>query len=224
MQEQLDTIFIFRITPAEALTNLFVALMCGVLISLFYRATYKGVSYSSHYVISVIMLAMITALVIMVIGNNLARAFGLVGAMSIIRFRTAVKDTQDIMYIFFSLAAGLACGAGMYAIAFTGTLFIGFSLMIATAVYAENPVKREYLLQIVHLGTKVEKELFNQILDKYLSKYKLVNVKTLTDDRGEITEFSYYVMLRKEAYSPKLVSDLKELEVVDKVNLFFDEE
>lgn len=224
MQEQLDTIFIFRITPAEALTNLTVALVCGVLISLFYRATYKGVSYSSHYVISVIMLAMITALVIMVIGNNLARAFGLVGAMSIIRFRTAVKDTQDIMYIFFSLAAGLACGAGMYAIAIPSTLFIGFSLMIATAVYAENPAKREYLLQIVHLGTQPQKGIFEPILDKYLSKYNLVNVKTLKDDRGEIMEFSYYVMLRSEKMSSRLLSDLKELEMVDKVNLFFDEE
>ena len=224
MQEQLDTIFIFRITPAEALTNLTLALVCGVLISLFYRATYKGVSYSSHYVISVIMLAMITALVIMVIGNNLARAFGLVGAMSIIRFRTAVKDTQDIMYIFFSLAAGLACGAGMYVIAITSTLFIGFSLMIATAVYAENPAKREYLLQIVHLGTQPQKDIFDPILDKYLSKYNLVNVKTLKDDRGEIMEFSYYVMLRSEKMSSRLLSDLKELEMVDKVNLFFDEE
>nr|MBS0036994.1 DUF4956 domain-containing protein [Saprospiraceae bacterium] len=224
MEEQLGSIFIFRITPAEAITNLAVALICGILISLFYRATYKGVSYSSHYVISVIMLAMITALVIMVIGNNLARAFGLVGAMSIIRFRTAIKDTQDIMYIFFALAAGLACGAGMYAIAFTSTLFIGFSLMVASAIYAENPAKREYLLQIVHLGSQVEKNKFNKVLNKYLSKYNLVNVKNLTDDRGEIMEFSYYVMLKRESYSSDLISDIKAMPQVDKVNLFFDEE
>ena len=224
MEEQLDSFFIFRITPAEALTNLFVALLCGILISLFYRATYKGVSYSSHYVISLIMLAMITALVIMVIGNNLARAFGLVGAMSIIRFRTAVKDTQDIMYIFFSLAAGLACGAGMFLVSVMGTLFIGFSLMIATAIYAENPAKREYLLQIVYLGSRMDKHMFDKLLDKYLSKYNLVNVKNLTDDRGDIMEFSYYVMLRKESFSGQLISELKQLPNVEKVNLFFDEE
>ncbi len=224
MEEQLESIFIFRITPAEAIANLAVALLCGILISLFYRATYKGVSYSSHYVISIIMLAMITALVIMVIGNNLARAFGLVGAMSIIRFRTAVKDTQDIMYIFFALAAGLACGAGMYAIAFISTLFIGFSLMIASAIYSENPAKREYLLQIVHLGSKVEKNKFDKTLNKYLSKYNLVNVKNLTDDRGEIMEFSYYIMLKRESNAPRLIADLKDLPEVDKVNLFFDEE
>lgn len=224
MEEQLGSIFIFRISPAEAITNLAVALICGILISLFYRATYKGVSYSSHYVISVIMLAMITALVIMVIGNNLARAFGLVGAMSIIRFRTAVKDTQDIMYIFFALAAGLACGAGMYVIALTSTLFIGFSLIIASAIYSENPAKREYLLQIVHLGSQVEQNKFKKVLNKYLSRYNLVNVKNLTDDRGEIMEFSYYVKLKRESYSSDLISDIKALPQVDKVNLFFDEE
>jgi hypothetical protein len=101
---QFQDIFMFSLSPAEALANLVVALFCGVIVAILYRATYKGISYSSGYVISIIMLTLITALVIMVIGNNLARAFGLVGAMSIIRFRTAVKDTQDIMFIFFALA------------------------------------------------------------------------------------------------------------------------
>jgi uncharacterized membrane protein YhiD involved in acid resistance len=127
MEESLQNILIFTITPQEAILNLTLALVCGIIIAAFYRATYKGVSFSTSNVISLLMLTMITTLVIMVIGNNLARAFGLVGAMSIIRFRTAVKHTQDIMYIFFALAAGLACGAGMYFIALLGTLFIGFS-------------------------------------------------------------------------------------------------
>src|SRR5690606_36700205 len=138
---ELVNIFIFRLTPLEAIINLISALACGIAISFFYRLIFRGVSYSSSYVISVIMLFMITALVIMVIGNNLARAFGLVGAMSIIRFRTAIKDTQDIMYIFFALAAGLACGAGMYLIALTGTLFIGVTLVIISIIVSENPIK-----------------------------------------------------------------------------------
>lgn len=68
---------------------------------------------------------MITAIVIMVIGNKLARALGVVGAMSIIRFRTAVKDAADIMFIFFALSIGLAAGVKLYSIAFFGTLFVG---------------------------------------------------------------------------------------------------
>jgi len=80
--------------------NLVMALICGFIISIIYRWTYRGPHYSTSYVHSMVILAMVTALVIMVIGNNLARAFGLVGAMSIIRFRTAVKDTQDIVNYF----------------------------------------------------------------------------------------------------------------------------
>ena len=97
MLQDFQNILIFSITIGEVIGNIMVALICSFIISLVYRWTYRGTSYSVSFVNSIVSLAMITALVIMVIGNNLARAFGLVGAMSIIRFRTAVKDTQDIV-------------------------------------------------------------------------------------------------------------------------------
>ena len=156
MEQDLQSLFIFSLTIETALANLAVALLSGVLISLFYRATYNGVSYSKANVLSIVMLTMVTALVIMVIGNNLARAFGLVGAMSIIRFRTSVKHTQDIMYIFFALAAGLAAGAGMYAIVLAGTVFIGLAMMLLSELAGENPAKREYLLQLVYRAEQGE--------------------------------------------------------------------
>jgi len=224
MNQGLENIFIFRLSPAEAIANLLVALLCGILITFFYRATYRGVSYSANYVISIIMLSMITALVIMVIGNNLARAFGLVGAMSIIRFRTAVKDTQDIMYIFFALAAGLACGAGMYMIGLIGTLVIGFSLLGVTLVYAENPIKKEYLLQVIVVESGDLQESIQALLNEYCSKNKLINIKSLRDDRGEMLELSYYIKFKKESKSQNLISDIKKLEAVSKVNLFYDED
>jgi hypothetical protein len=87
-----------------------VALFAGLILTCLYRITYKGAGYTAGFVGSIILLTLITALVIMVIGNNLARAFGLVGAMSIIRFRTAVKDVMDIVFIFFALAVGMASG------------------------------------------------------------------------------------------------------------------
>ena len=77
---------------------------------------------------SLVTLAMITAVVIMAIGNNLARAFGLVGAMSIIRFRTAVKDTQDLVFIFLALAMGSAAGVGFHRLAVVATLVVGATL------------------------------------------------------------------------------------------------
>jgi uncharacterized membrane protein YhiD involved in acid resistance len=224
MNFDIENIFSFQLTPAEALANLFVAFICGTIISLLYRITYRGVNYSANYVIAIIMLAMITALVIMVIGNNLARAFGLVGAMSIIRFRTAVKDTQDIMFIFFSLAIGLACGAGMYLIAITGTVFIGLSSWVAVAINEENPKKRAYLLQLYSEKTQQDSYLIEKVLKKHCSKYKLVNIKSVGESTLQINEISYYLSLRRNTTGSDLVDELNSFEGVSKVNLFYDEE
>lgn len=224
MDQGLENIFIFKLSPAEAVANLLVALLCGIIISFFYRATFRGVSYSSNYVVSIIMLCMITALVIMVIGNNLARAFGLVGAMSIIRFRTAVKDTQDIMFIFFALAAGLACGASMYMISLLGTLVIGFSVLAVSLVYSENPIKREYLLQVIISEGADIQETIQATLDKYCSKSKLINIKSLKDNRGDLLEMSYYIKFKKSNVSSQMVKAVKSIQDVLKVNLFYDEQ
>lgn len=218
-----DSLFVFQVTPAEALINLLAALFCGILIGFTYKGTYKGVNYSSNYVIAIIMLTMITSLVIMVIGNNLARAFGLVGAMSIIRFRTAVKDTQDIMFIFFALAIGLACGANMYLIAVIGTFFIGATVWIAVEVNAENQRVREYLLQIYAVNQPQENGEMQRILEKFCRKSKLINVKAIGEEERKVMEFSYYVQFRRTAKSAEMIAELNAIPGVTKVNLFFDE-
>jgi uncharacterized membrane protein YhiD involved in acid resistance len=213
----------FSLSPAEALANLLVALLCGVIIAFLYRVTYKGISYSSGYVVSLIMLALITALVIMVIGNNLARAFGLVGAMSIIRFRTAVKDTQDIMFIFFALAIGLACGSGAFAIAITGTIFIGIIVYIASLINDKAKVRREYLVQIIYKNADQPEATLHKVLAGYCSKHKLINIKKIGENDGQLTEYSYYVILKNMNKAALFASELNKLPSVTKVNVFFDE-
>ncbi|MCK9292376.1 MAG: DUF4956 domain-containing protein [Bacteroidales bacterium] len=123
-----------------------VALLCGIIIALIYKYTYRGLNYSASFTASLILLTMITTIVIMVIGNNLARAFGMVGAMSIIRFRTAVKDASDIMFIFFSLSIGLAAGVKLYSIAFFGTLIVGGVHLVLNKYNFILPQSREFLL------------------------------------------------------------------------------
>ncbi len=223
MDTQFQDIFTFNLGPAEALTNLSVALFCGVLVALLYRITYKGISYSSGYVVSIIMLTLITALVIMVIGNNLARAFGLVGAMSIIRFRTAVKDTQDIMFIFFALALGLACGSGAHAIAMTGTLFIGAVILIASWLNDSVKVRREYLVQVVLKNQQTPEIILNKIFSTYCRKHKLINIKKIGETDASLTEYSYYVVLKNMSKAGLLAAELNKAEGVSKVNVFFDE-
>ncbi len=224
MLEEYQTIFVFSLTAKDVIGNILVATMCGFFIAFLYKYTYSGLNYSSAFNVSLVMLTMITAVVIMVIGNNLARAFGMVGAMSIIRFRTAVKDASDIMFIFFALTIGLASGVKLYSIAVVGTLFIGFIYFIITKMNFSLPVKREFLMQIVSNENQTEENPFADVLQKYCGKHKLVNIKSL-GERGDDSqmEFSFYVTLKNEARAPLMVKEIKSIKGVEQTNLFFDE-
>ncbi len=133
---------------ADIVGALIVAFLCGFIVSLTYRWTYQGSSYAPSFVRSMIFLSMITAVIMLVIGNNLARAFGLVGAMSIIRFRTALKDPQDIVFVFFALAIGMAAGVGMYAIAIIGTVGISLAIILTTKINYAVVHKQSFVLQL----------------------------------------------------------------------------
>ena len=136
MQQIVPTIFdtLFINTPTifffDVIFNVLLAFALGFFIAIIYRLTYSGYTYSAAFVNTLVIITMVTAIVIMVIGNNLARAFGLVGAMSIIRFRTAVKDTKDIAFVFFALAGGLAAGAGNHMVGLIGVILVGLAVIL----------------------------------------------------------------------------------------------
>ena len=106
--------------PIEIFGNLGLACVLGLIISLIYKKTHTGLSYSQSFLITIIFVTVIVSMVMMVIGNSLARAFALVGALSIIRFRTVIKDTKDTAYVFIALAAGMAAGTSSYLLAISG--------------------------------------------------------------------------------------------------------
>lgn len=223
MFQDLTNILQYSYSLEEILQNLFVALVCGVIISLFYRASYQGPGYLNSFLSSLVILSMITSIVIMLIGNNLARAFGLVGAMSIIRFRTAVKETHDIIFIFFSLAIGMTAGVGLYKLAFVGTITVGtISLILAkTGILAASG--KEFLLQFAIDSSVLQKgEIHEDVLNKYCKSAKLINVKSANG--GEISEYSYYVSFKKRTSNNLFIGELRKVEGIKQVNLFFDEE
>ena len=201
--------------------NLSMALICGFIISLFYRSSYKGPHYSTSYVQALVVLAMVTALVIMVIGNNLARAFGLVGAMSIIRFRTAVKDTQDIIFIFFSLASGMAAGVGLKSLALLGTLFIGSVIYFMSKTNYAQPHKRDYLLQF-QCDLSKDEETYLKVLQQYCKSNKLINMQSIGS--GEQYELSFSIELKKLDYRTDLIKGLNGLVQIDHVRIYMDDD
>ena len=126
----MDTILIdaqgnlLNYSSAEIVINMSVALVIGILLSVVYRLTHTGLSYSQSFSQTVVFVSLIVAIVMMVIGGSLARAFALVGALSIIRFRTVLKDTKDMAYIFGALALGMAAGTSNYFLAGAGTIVV----------------------------------------------------------------------------------------------------
>jgi uncharacterized membrane protein YhiD involved in acid resistance len=222
MLEEFQTIDLLPLNVYVVLTNLAVSLACGIIIALVYRFIYKGPSYSTSYVNSLVLLSLITCLVIMVIGNNLARAFGLVGAMSIIRFRTAVRDVQDIVYIFFALAVGMASGVGLHAIAISGTLLICLVSVVLVSFNFGAPGKAEYVLQLIYPPTKEMDARISKVLREYCRGIKLVNLKS--QGEGGKMEAFYQFAIRRKYKSVELVSELSGLGDQIKFNLYFDQD
>jgi uncharacterized membrane protein YhiD involved in acid resistance len=223
MFQDIDNIFKISVTVEEVIGALIVAFLCGIIVSIFYRITYRSSGFSVSFLYSLVILTMITSIVIITIGDNLARAFGLVGAMSIIRFRTSVKETHDIMFIFFSLGIGMAVGVGLYAVAFVSTVIIGGTTYMLARSQLFFYKKRKYLLQFTYnFANDNEEAPYIPILKNYCKSFNMINMKTISN--GSVLELSYYVELRRPNESANFVKAIKHLQEASHVNLYFEDE
>lgn len=220
--QDIQSVTLVSLTSGEVIRNLVVALICGILISWFYSCSTKRLGCSRTYVASLISLSMITAIVIMVIGNNLARAFGLVGAMSIIRFRTAVKDVQDIVFIFFSLAIGMAAGIGQFMVAITGTLAVGLIMVAIARIQSFGHKKQEYIFQFTYSPTSEGEAPYLLLFKKYCKRHTALKIKSYDDK--DLLELTFYVQLKNPDQKHNMVRELKQIKGIRDVNLFFNEE
>lgn len=221
MFEEFQNIDLFPVNVFDVFSNLMVALICGVTIALVYRYIYKGPSYSVTYVNSLVLLTLVVSVVMLVIGNNLARAFGLVGAMSIIRFRTAVRDVQDIVFIFFALSVGMASGVGLHVIALTATVMISLIAIVLVTFNFGAPQKQEYLIQMTYSADEPTEDRIRKILKQFTRRYKVVNIKNVGEHKMEAF---YQVIYKRKFKSASLIRELNDIENVDSVNLFFDQD
>ncbi len=212
----IDTIKFGEIyNPSEILINLIIAFFLGFIISLVYKKTHKGLSYSQSFVLTNIFVCVIVSMVIMVIGNNLARAFALVGAISIIRFRTVVKDTKDTAFIFWSLAAGMASGTGSYFLAISGTAVIS---MIALVLYYTNYgsiFKSEFIIQFRSRNSAKNKKNYNKIFSEYCKSSTLLNAESSGD--GQSLKLSFDIVLKENKTYDEFIQKLSKVSGLSEV-------
>jgi len=165
------------------------AFCIGLFIYAVYKKTFKGVMYSKSFSTSLIALCMITSLVILAVTSNVILSLGMVGALSIVRFRTAIKDPMDIAYLFWAIAVGIVLGAGLIPLAIVGSLFIGLILVIFTnRSNSDNP----YILIINCNDESVENNVLKIIENKV--KKHVIKAKTVTGGAG--VEFTIEVRLK----------------------------
>ncbi|MBI5470801.1 MAG: DUF4956 domain-containing protein [Ignavibacteriae bacterium] len=226
MLQYFQGITVSALTVGDFVANLLVACLCGLLQVAFYRFAYRGPGYSVSFLNSLVLLAMITAMVIMVIGDSLARAFGLVGAMSIIRFRTAVKEVMDIVHIFLALAIGMTAGVGMHAAALFGTLLLG---VVYVALVRNNVLTSSHDQYVIQFAYNAPPQQTNghdlpylSSLQKFCRYSKLVNVKSVGE--GDVVEMSYHIKPKQKEGVSGLLKELKDMPGVRSVVVFSDEE
>ena len=169
-------------TPASVLLVLICALITGIVISAVYKITYRGVLYSPQFSMVLIMLVLITAPVVMAIGSNVALSMGMVGALSIVRFRTAIKEPLDTCYMFWAITMGILLGAQQYAIALVVVVGIGAILILLSFVRFRNP--NAYLL-VVHYDLAAEQDIETEL--RRGARSRRIRSKTVTHSGAEMT-------------------------------------
>lgn len=194
------------LTVTSALIVMGAAILMGVIIAATYMLTHRD-EYQQSFAITLTMLPVILAVIIVFVGSNVARAFSLAGTLSIIRFRSAPGDPEDIGYIFFSIAAGLACGVGLYGY---GLLFVAvlclFMILIKQLKFGAHKSSKKLLKIIVPEDLDYE-GAFDEVLEKYTSRYTLTKVKTT--DLGALYELSYTVNIRKGVNEKDFMDELR---------------
>ena len=166
----------------DTIIALLLALVVGIFIYMVYRKNFQGVMFSESFGISLVAMCMITTLVILAVTSNVVLSLGMVGALSIVRFRTAIKDPMDICYLFWALGAGIVIGAGMIPLAVIGSLMIGGLLFIlVNKKHNDNP----YIL-IVNCQNDIVENRVYQELGNYVKRH-VVKSKTVSKAGIEMT-------------------------------------
>lgn len=182
------------------------AFVMGLFIFFIYKACYRGVVYSHSFNVSLMLMVLITAMIIMTISSNIVLSLGMVGALSIVRFRTAVKDPMDLVFLFWAVAGGVSVGARMYSIAIAGSILIALAFLILSKMSKKDQV---YLLVINYenpAGTEII-GIMNRL--KYITRSKMT-----TNNNTEMT-----IELKLKDNNTSFVNIISEIKGVNNVAL-----
>ena len=215
--------FLTSLGPSKALSSLEIffslcmAFVLGMTIATVYRYTHQGFTYARSFIQTMVLSTIVITIMIVAIGNNLARGLGIMGAMAFVRFRTPIRDPRDIIFLFCCLAVGIACGSQVFNVAIIGTLFYGFvAFFLMWSPFASRREFEGLLRFLLPLDSESQQRL-DDVFGRYASHVELVAMREAI--QGEVLEYSYSVRLIDPAYKTDLVDGLGKLPDISEVSL-----
>jgi uncharacterized membrane protein YhiD involved in acid resistance len=189
-------------------TNLVLAFILSLTIALVYRNTHRGLSYSQSFTFTLVLIGLLISVIMMVIGNSLAIAFGAFGAFSLIRFRTAIKDTKDIAFILLAVVVGLAVGTGNSAIAIITTIFVSLIIYGLTRVNFGSIRKYDYILNFSADTGQFSNDKIRDIFGEFLKYDNLLNV--VSKENGRVLDYSFNIKFINTHNIDKFINKLNQ--------------
>ena len=202
--------FGITLTAADIIISLTITFLTALYIYLIYKKTYSGVLYSHDFNITLIIVSMVVAVIMIGISRNLALSLGLIGALSIVRFRNAVKDPKDVTFLFWAISVGIVNGVQFYKLSIISSIFIGAILLVFSSRFT---IQEPYVLIIKY--SKIDENLLVETLKKHCHKYKMRSA-TLSKTGDDKT---IEVKLKKGA-EQKLLTSLKHQPGINQVMMF----
>lgn len=202
----------------DIMTVLILSTLLCFIAAITYKYTHDGISYSPSFVQTTVMFGVLVSTIMLIIGSNIARAFTLVGALSIIRFRNAIKSTRDVGFIFFMMTIGMAVGTRFYGLAVLLTIFI--CLLVIGMVWFNFGSKKDHdeVLKIVAPSNIDAEKAFDNVFRKYLKYWNLINVEDL--DTAGLNEVVYIVRFKKTDDKPEFIKEIKHINSKNRVSIF----
>ncbi|HUV41094.1 MAG TPA: DUF4956 domain-containing protein [Sedimentisphaerales bacterium] len=210
-------------TPESVLLSLLLAFVLGQVVAWVYYFTHTGLSYSRTFVQSLVLITVVVALIMAVIGNNIITAFGLMGALAIIRFRNVVKDTRDIVFIFCTLVVGMAAGSQRYTIAILGTVLLSLIIIYLYLTGFGTHQPHNGFLRFGLKGHIDPGHPVMSILKRFCGSFTLISVQNSGSGKP-VVEYAYQLMVRNAAKNEQMLAELEKVEGIETIDLTMQEQ
>lgn len=205
------------IPPSQIAVGLGLSLVLSLVIAATYRFTHRGVSYSQTYAHTLIIMCMVVTVIMMIVGSSIARAFSLVGAMSIIRFRNAVKETKDIGFIFLVMAIGMACGTRFYLLAAIAAFVLCVVILVLSRANMFGKAQSSRILCVRLPADRDHEGALKPVFSRYLEDSNLISMESVGG--GALQELVYSVVLKRSTEPRRLIETLRNVNENQKVSL-----